>query len=135
LERAVRCRGLLQARAKHIFVFKRIGSREGRHYPDSNAPPFNCKPSSQRNDRQAIDTSEIAVAADQCRTQSQRRRSHPEVVFVQRKTVLLASQLNRRVKVAGPFRDRFALHVIQELVARVLKLGAPPASRKSCDPE
>src|ERR1022692_1090459 len=48
----------------------------------------------QRYDRQARDTPEIAVAADQRGTEGKRRRGHPEIVFVQREAALLAGQLN-----------------------------------------
>jgi hypothetical protein len=89
----------------------------------------------KRNDRQAINASEIAVARDQCRAESERRRGHPEIVFVQGEATLLPSQLNGRVKVACPFRDRFAAHGAQKLATGLFQLGAPPASRKSCKPK
>jgi len=89
----------------------------------------------QRDDGQAINASEIVVAADQRGTEGDCRRGHPQIIFVQRKAALLASQLNGRVEIAGPLRDRFAADGSQELATGLLQLRASSARRKSCNPE
>ena len=104
------------------------------HFPFS---PRRVLPSPllQHNDRQAINTSEIAVAADQCGAERESRRGYPQVVFVQREAALLASELDRCVKVARPFRDRFTAQGGQELVAGLFQFRAPPACRQPGNPE
>src|ERR1035441_5477135 len=58
-----------------------------------------------------------------------------QVVFVQREAALLASQLNGRVKISRPFRNRFAVQEGQELVAGLFQLRAPSTCWQSDNPK
>ena len=64
-----------------------------------------CRPSAlrspaqrllQRQHRQAINTAETPIAADQRRTEGERRRGHLQVVFVQSEVSLLAEHTAQR---------------------------------------
>ncbi len=89
----------------------------------------------QRHHWQAINTGEIPIAADQRRTEGERRRGYPQVVFVQGEASLLASQLNGCVEVRRSLRDRFAAKDSQKLAAGLFQLRAPSTCWQSGNPE
>jgi|SRR5271157_900544 len=89
----------------------------------------------QRNGSQAIDISEIAVAADQCRAERESRRGYLPVVFVQSEAALLAGCLDSRVEAVGPLRHGFAAKHSQELAAGLLQLRPPSTRWQPGDPE
>jgi len=74
---------------------------------------------------QPFDSPEILVAAHQCRVECKSGGRNPEIIFIQRQTLSLASDLDGGVEIAGPGRYGLALESIQKLMASLLQLHSP----------